>query len=182
MLQTLILLFSQYLLPAPHADSCLVSSNGPTYSITVEAVNLSEDMSTLSSRNDELIMLIYEFSDSTKLTAPLFTEYFVLDSIHRVKEFRITISNSTQKVLFVLIEADTGKTPALIEKGFRARFREIINSFLQKDRAGLFKYLDDEDMMGFKVISNLNGLSQESFSFQGRYKLDKFHYKVTLKK
>lgn len=149
--------------------------------ITIEAVNLSEDMSTLSSKNDELLMLIYDFTDTTKLLKPLVSEYFVLDSMQWIRQVTLK-TDKVRQILLVLIEVDTEKPPAVIEKNFRLHYRDVLNLFRQKDRAGLFKLLDDEDLMGYQVIPNFDRASGHNFSFQGRYKLDKFHYRIVIKK
>ena len=39
----------------------------------IQAINLSEDMSAVSSHNDELLLLIYAKEDSSTLSAPTFT-------------------------------------------------------------------------------------------------------------
>lgn len=166
------------LFPTAHnASICLPD----TVTISVEAINLSEDMSTLSSKNDELLVLIYDYRDSTKLSKPLASEYFVLDSAHRKHELTFN-SNPIENVLFLLLEVDSNKSPDQIEKYFRRHFKEILQLFTEKNRVELEKHLDDEDLMGSRFINFNEGESSVMFTFQGRYKLDKFHYRVEIQK
>ena len=48
-------------------------------SIIITATNLSEDMSTLSSNDDELAFFLYSYKDSAVSELPIFSTYFVLD-------------------------------------------------------------------------------------------------------
>jgi hypothetical protein len=166
---------------------CLISFFAkaiPTDSLqlTIQALNLSEDMSTLSSKNDEVLVLIYPFVDTTKLPPPIAAEYFVLDSAHRKKIHRILFPSPEISLLFFLAEIDSDKTPAQVELLFRNNFKEIINCINKKDLIALQKYIGDDDLIGFKIISNGYQTKGISFTFQGRYKLDKFLYKIEVEK
>lgn len=180
-LQSTILIILLHITSIVQAGPDEILTTLDTTLITVEAVNLSEDMSTLSSKNDELLMLIYDFSDSTKLLKPLALEYFVLDSAHRIKQFLLK-TDKVRNILMLLIEVDTKKTPAVIEKNVRLHYREILAFFRQRDRGGLFKILDDEDLMGYRIIPDFDGSLNQDFSFQGRYNLDRFHYRIGVSK
>ena len=51
-------------------DSCVIQ---------ISALNLSEDMSSLSTKNDEIFVFIYDYSDTNELKAPLVSKKVVFD-------------------------------------------------------------------------------------------------------
>jgi hypothetical protein len=157
-------------------------NSSDTLQLTINALNLSEDMSTLSSKNDEVLVLIYPFVDTTKLPAPIAAEYFVLDSANRKKISRVACPPHEMPLLFFLAEIDSDKTPAQVELLFRKNFKEIINCINKKDLIALQKYIGDDDLIGFKIINKGYQTKGISFTFQGRYKLDKFLYKIDIEK
>lgn len=127
-----------------------------TTRVKVEAMNLSEDMSNMSSRNDEIIVLVYDFTDTTKLAKPLAAEFFVLDSLHRSREFSVAGANNKSTLLFFLVEQDTEKPVSQIEITFRKHFKEIIKLVEQRNRMALEKLTGTDDLMGYKIIEEFN--------------------------
>ena len=163
--------------------STFVKGNSPdSLQLTINGLNLSEDMSTLSSKNDEVLVLVYPFNDTTRLSPPIAAEYFVLDSANRKKIVRFPSPSSEMPLLFFLAEIDSDRSPEEIELLFRKNFKEIINCIERKDLIALQKYIGDDDLIGYKILSRENQTKGISFTFQGRYKLDKFLYKIELKK
>lgn len=150
-------------------------------SVSINAVNLSEDMSTLSSKNDELLLLIYTFDDTTKLNQPILTAYFVLDSAQRKNTTTHTVSEGVNNLLLILAELDTDRTPDVAEKMIRKNFRSIMGCIERKDLIALQKYVGDDDIIGIKKLTKADRTKGINFSFQGRYKLDKFLYRIELK-
>ena len=173
------ILFAGFAIPVLHSAGTKPLRDSIT--VTIEGINLSEDMSTMSSKNDELLMLVYDYADTTKLTKPLLAEYFVLDSLHRTNKFTFFYKTPPAgKLLFFLIEIDTQKTEAEVEAMVRKQYRKIMALFTAKDMEGLRKCIGDEDIMGIKVIDSADLSGKYPFSFKGRYKLDKFHYALSL--
>jgi hypothetical protein len=137
--------------------------------IQIEAVNLSEDMSTLSSKNDELLLILYDFSDTSKLYNPILSEFFILDTVRRTEEIHFFYSDVQHDVLLFLIEQDTDRSPDQIELIVRKNFKQIMSLYRNRDLIPLQKIIGDDDIMGIKL---LNGFSVKTkFSFNGRYKL-----------
>ena len=153
-----------------------------TLRINVFAHNLTEDMSTLSSHNDEVLMLLYMFSDTTSLSKPIVSEFFVLDSAQREKQITRPIEMGNVRMLFILMELDTDRSPDQVEHIFRKSYAQILNLFTKKDLIALQKIIGDDDLIGFKVIENSAPGSKQNFSFQGRYKLDKFSYRIIIER
>lgn len=149
-------------------------------SIALEAVNLTEDMSTLSSKNDEVLTLVYDFSDSSLNPKPLLKEFATFDSLHRNRQWDFQSENVTLLLMFA-IEMDTERSKEQMDLLVKKRYREILHAFANKDLLALQKITGDDDIIGVKTVANLETAQNTSFVFQGRYKLDKFNYKITMK-
>lgn len=158
------------------AGLCPVTARAQTNTLWIRGVNLSEDMSTLSSRNDEMLLIIYAYEDSTSVSAPVVMEYFVLDSL--TKEKSITVPCSPNQALILLLELDTHRSPEQIEARVRPNLRRLRNFHKANDRNGIQQLIGDEDIMGIRLLPALCG--KRTFSFSGRYKLDKFSYTLVL--
>lgn len=173
--------FHFFILALMISSSSSGSSTSDSLQLSIQALNLSEDMSTLSSKNDEILVLVYPFVDTTKLPPPLLAEYFVLDSATRKKIVTFQGAFSETPLLLFLAELDSDRSPDQVEKLFRKHFKEIIDCINKKDLIALQKYINDDDLIGFKAIETEELLKAVAFSFQGRYKLDKFHYRIEIK-
>jgi hypothetical protein len=148
--------------------------------IQIEAINLSEDMSTLSSKNDELLLILYDYSDTSRLYHPILSEFFILDTVHRTEEIHFFHSDVQHDVLLFIIEQDTDRSPDQIELIVRKNFKQIMSLYRSRDLIPLQKIIGDDDIMGIKL---LNGLTTKTkFSFNGRYKLDKYSYVINVSK
>lgn len=156
----------------------LWSQTTDTFTITVNGVNLSEDMSTLSSRNDELLLLIYDYSDTSSLSTPILSHFAVLDSIQRTVTVPFSAPADNNPVLLFLIEQDTERKPEVLEPIIRQNATTIISLFRKRDRITLQKLIGDDDVMGYRILPNLSDIT---FSINGRYKLDKYSYVITIR-
>ena len=134
--------------------------------LSITAHNLSEDMSTLSTKNDEILVFIYDYSDTNKLVEPIFSKKLIFDE--EIKTHHIVFQKNATSVLF-LIEEDSYKNSKQIEPLVRAHFKELMKHPTYTE---IQKYLGDDDLLGFQIIT-INTLS---FEMKGRYKLDKYHY------
>lgn len=148
--------------------------------IKINAVNLSEDMSTLSSKNDELLLIIYDYSDTSRLYHPIVSEFFVLDTINRIREIHFLPPDPKHDVLIFLVEQDTDRSPDDIEGVIRKNFKQIMALFRNRDLLPLQKIIGDDDIMGIKLLPGLS--TKTTFSFNGRYKLDKYSYVIDVAK
>jgi len=138
-------------------------------------------MSTLSSKNDEVLLLIYSFDDTINLNVPLLNEYFVMDSISRKKEMSFMVSNTTNDLLLLLAELDTEREPDQVEKLIRKNYKSIMDCIDKRDLVAIQKYIGDDDIIGIKMIKKSERTKGMTFPFQGRFKLDKYLYRIELK-
>lgn len=141
--------------------------------ITIVAKNLTEDLSSFSSKKDEVIILLYK-SDSSLQTPFLVKEHIFTkrgDSLN----FKVH-KTALQHSLFVLLEKDTEDTISVIENRFRKNHLKIEHAHKNSDYGLLEKLLGDDDVIGIKKINE----TPTSFNFSGVYKLDRFEYNVSI--
>ena len=153
------------------------SQNIDSTKITISSTDLSEDMEYSLTRDDELLLFIYEYSDSNKtLKEPLlahrfnFNDNIKLDSVNWVHS-----TNGSIKYILFLIELDSEKTNFGIDPIVRLYFKELLNCFMNKDYFCIENYLGDEDLLGVRICS-----IRDQIRFEGRHKLDKYNYSITL--
>ena len=99
-----------------HAQYENSTTNQQKFICTLYSTDLSEDMSTVSTHNDELIFLIYADNRNKVVPELIYQEYFVFDSLTYEKTFEFSNPCAdSSELTFVLIEIDTRKTIKQIE-------------------------------------------------------------------
>ena len=152
--------------------------NSDSLSITINATNLSEDMSSLSSNDDELALFLYSYKDSLISELPIFSHYFVLnktnmsDTLH----FKKVVKN---KYILFLIEIDTEKRIELIEMQIRKNYTALIKAYQEKNYTVIERYLQDDDILGVKVLENLK--DETTIEISDIHRMDRYHYQIILK-
>jgi hypothetical protein len=146
--------------------------------LTVTSANLSENMSG----NDEILVLCYLNRDSSELEAPLFRQKLRIDlkNLSRQFQFRLDKRFADHPLLLFLLEQDSEIPVPQIDSVLRVSHRAIMKEFNTRNYFGIEKYLGDEDILGFKVISKLDYTGPNIFHFSGMYKLDKYEYQVRI--
>lgn len=164
----LIISLGAALITAAQRDSTAVS-------IQILANNLSEDFSVVSSKSDELMLIIYEFeSDSGVLKDPVFVKnyFFNENKKRKIDEWKVIQADSDY--IFFLVEMDSDRTIYQLDPVFRIYFSEITKAFDNRNYLAIEKFLGDEDLLGYSEFS-----IPSTHQLQGVYKLDKFDYTVT---
>ncbi|MEN8927351.1 MAG: hypothetical protein ABF242_07660 [Flavobacteriales bacterium] len=139
--------------------------------LSITGLNLSEDMSSLSTKNDEIFLFIYEYSDTNKLTSPLVTSKLVFNK-KNLKQ-NVSIPNKENLLLFV-IEEDSFSTTIQIEPVVRVYFKEIMKADGYEE---IRKYLGEDDLLGTKIITS----TTSAFTISGMCSLDKYEYSFEIK-
>ncbi len=151
--------------------------------ITINALNLSEDMSkTLSTKNDELLIFIYENKEDGSLDAPLVYQTMLLDLKHRKKHFTWKKDSSLKgkDLLFIMLEQDYETPIEQLDPIIRVQHQHIIAAFKKRDYRSLRTYLGTEDFLGYKKLLNFSTDEPYSFTITGVYKLDLYEYEITI--
>ncbi|MEO9483002.1 MAG: hypothetical protein ABJG47_06130 [Ekhidna sp.] len=159
------------------SNICLLAqSDTSSVKIMVASTNLSEDLSVASSKNDELLLLIYEFSEKVdKLGEPVFIKSFDFreDRMNAIFDWTI-LKSKKENYLFFLIERDSDKSELQVDPVLRIHSESIIECFDNRDYLCIEKYLGDEDLLGYKRFS-----VPSEHELNGVYKLDRFNYTIT---
>ena len=152
--------------------------------LSIEAINLSEDMSRLSTKNDEILILIYELKDSLELDQFLYNKHLKLDDKNRSKKVWLSTNRelSKSRLILFLIEQDSETPIEQIDPIIRVHYKQIINAYKSGNYLKIEKYLGDEDVLGIKTISKLDSETPAQFNFKGIHKLDKYEYSVSIEK
>ncbi|WP_436514569.1 hypothetical protein [Ekhidna sp. To15] len=164
-----------FLIACFFANCAIAQQDNRRITITISSSNLSEDFGIASSKNDELLLLIYEFPNQpNELSQPVFVKEFILDATRMESKHEWLYESPIRDLIFFLIERDSERTELQIDPVLRVYFKNIIDCSDRRDYLCIEKYLEDEDMIGYSRFSipsvhNLNGI----------YKLDKFNYTIT---
>lgn len=152
------------------------------WSIKIVGLNLSEDFSLLSTKNDELLLFIYPFEiDSINLQPPDLISRFTFDSLNKVHIYEGYPRKSLpETALFLLIEQDTGTSPDCIDSVYRRHHSEINRLFHKRDALSLEKFLGDDDILALKIIPAFNTTGNIQFYISGIFRADKYHYEVQI--
>lgn len=179
-----------FLVPILLATACKTAQQTPTakapismkvsIQFTIEALDLSEDMSKLSTGNDELLIFIYALKDSSVLDEYLFSQHFKFDAKNRKKELYFPASETffTNNLLFFLIEQDAETPVEQLDPIIRVHYQKLITAFENRDYIQIEKLLGDEDLLNVQVISDFSHNTPVEFNINGIHRLDKYAYTV----
>lgn len=174
-------------------DSHLLSeppSVSKTINVVLKGKDLSEDLSVVSTKNDEILLLIYTYptvhlnsaGTSETLDAPVLVSKANIDQYNREHSAQWSITNYDQekRFLLLLIEQDEQTPIEQLDPIIRVNHRSILKAYQGRDYSGLKKYLGDEDLLGVCFIDSKEIQKEEMYSFRGVHKLDKYDYTVRL--
>ncbi len=152
---------------------------------SIEALNLSEDMSTMSSLQDEIFCKIcfveksassFEIVNEIQLSTMRFNSKTRTHSIEK----SLTLKNSNaQYVVFSLVELDTENSNESLHKIINKKIEEGI--FLNfKSLLKIDTLIDDDDFLGMKYIdlSKPKKEGKQAVKISGRQLFDKFDYRI----
>lgn len=151
-----------------HTDSILIH---------ISADNLSEDFGISSTKDDELIMIIYDYIDSTNLQAPILLERHIFTTTNNEKDLlhpRNQLEKG-KKYLFVLLEDDSNKTSIEIELLFRENHQKLKEYHYTLNYKGIKETLGDDDIIG---ISSFSLPPSAKLHFTGNNLADRYSYFV----
>ena len=133
-------------------------------------------MSTLSTQNDELILLIYENTQQPTLSSPLLAKTFVLSSSNREVNIPFNLSSKPEHLVIFLLEMDTDKNIEQIEPVIRVHYEQMMKDGLTYNDVS--KYLGDDDILGYYKGEWTK--KKLAVSFSGVQKMDRYDYEVGL--
>ncbi len=154
-----------------------------TVGIYIKALDLSEDMSRVSTEDDEILLLLYELTTADQPGPLLLSKKMAFDAINTSNElfFTPTMTLSDTRLLLMLIEQDDETEVSVLDPLIKANYRQLIDGFRAMDYIKLEKIIGDDDLLGYKIISEFT-MSNQVVTMRGVYKLDKYHYILTISK
>ena len=157
-------------------------NKGDSVRITLTANNLSEDKSLLSTKNDEIIVQVYRASKDSILEAPIIYKDLIFDEAHRVKAINLNIGRrDTATAYFLyLTEYEYDKSYEQRTPVYRIYHQAINQAFEAKDVKALRKYLNTDDLLGFKRIEIGNESLPMNFTFEGIQNLERYAYTIQI--
>jgi hypothetical protein len=149
--------------------------------LTIKTNNLSEDMSSISSKNDEIQIFIFDYSDTSSLRPSIFHQAILFDSTHLNYTFNNFIQKPypTQVILF-LMEEDSGRKTEEMESPLRKNFKEMIAVWNNHELVKLEQYLGDDDILGYKIFRQFNSDSTKQILIDGVLRADRYSYFIQL--
>ncbi len=149
--------------------------------VTIEALDLSEDMSRISSKNDEIFLLIYQWEDSLELGPTNFHMSTILSEGQRLESVTKPFLVSESSAYFlILIERDSDRPLTQIDPIIRVHHKVIRDAFKTRDYKLVESYLGDEDVLGYsKVLFDEAGRTAP-ITFKGIHRLDTFEYLISI--
>ena len=160
----------EYYLPLSSADE-QQNEVLQTDTLIISAINLSEDMSSLSTKNDEVFVFIYEYLDTNELKAPLVSKKLIFDKNNPTH--KLVFPKKDNLILF-FIEEDSLRESVEIEPIVRVYFKEVIKA---KSYHEIEKYLGEDDLLGTIFINK----NTSTFTISGRSSIDKYEYSFVIK-
>ncbi len=94
------------------------------------------------------------------------------DTLH----FKKVVKN---KYILFLIEIDTEKRIELIEMQIRKNYTALIKAYQEKNYTVIERYLQDDDILGVKVLENLK--DETTIEISDIHRMDRYHYQIILK-
>lgn len=147
----------------------------PSQYIKITAKDLSEDATLLSSKNDELILLMYSKLDRD-YPELIVSEYFIMDKIDTPKKFKINSKIGLKEdFILVLLEMDTKQTLQQIEPIVRLNLNLLLTDYNQKKRVKTQELLGDDDLLTIQK-SNFKNFVDNGMRAQGIHMLDAYDY------
>jgi hypothetical protein len=157
----------------------VLSATAPLKIITSSS-NLSEDMSTLSTNNDELVLLVYRFSDSTITGTPLASMYTVFDKNKKCDTLVCTNTADLlgKDLIIFLLEMDSDKKAAQVDPLIRQHYPELAKAYVMKNYLEIEKLIGDDDILGIEMIDALK--YPETIRFSDIHRMDRFDYTIKI--
>ena len=141
-------------------------------------INLSEDMSKISTHNDEILMLIYPMDIKDSIVEPVSCTYFVIDKENKSKTIKWKTSNTTSNYLIIILEIDSEEPIKRIEPIFRVNFQNIYSALIKQDNKSLRSYLGDNDIITISKLT-IPSKKKRELSLTGTNNMDSYHNFLT---
>ncbi|MCW5912934.1 MAG: hypothetical protein KIT62_17825 [Cyclobacteriaceae bacterium] len=147
--------------------------------LEIRALDLTEDMSPLSSQNDEIVMLVYDTGSSAGEIMLLLGGSFTVTKENNLRSIAAgNLTDFAGELTIVMLERDTDHSVEQLDEMVRLHFGDLLKHYQRNGNFGIEKFIDDNDIVGIKTIASVQPNMTVNFDFKGIFKLDKYHYKL----
>jgi hypothetical protein len=157
------------------------------FSGTINAENLSEDGTVLSTKNDEIVFLNYYVpDDTTRSPITLDENYYEFDSLRRVEHFYATLNGpyTNGNICMLVIEIDGERTQHYYDSLCTGKLLQIKNAVAANNQQYLEKIFGDDDLLGIKEVEmkRIPDNGSAILTFEGHQLFEKYKYTVDIKR
>jgi len=146
----------------------------PPNRISISAINLSEDGSIFSSGEDEILLLLFNYSGGQP-TELMHTHSYTFNKKNEYYKI-VTEPLNVDSLLVVLIEMDTNNALEIIPEKIVSQHKELYSAYQNHDLMSIETILGDDDLLGIRAI----GKDERSIEFKGAWRTDRYEYLVEL--
>lgn len=168
--------------PIVRTSNYSVLKSTDSLTITVGSTNLSEDMSALSTNNDEILLLILDSLDNQTVTTPLLSFYTTLSKT-KIKDscsIQTTLLANNQKHILFLLEIDTNKSKEDIAKLIQQHYQLLRDAYLSKDYQQTEQLIGDDDILGIHPFNFPLTNSVLQINFNDIHRMDRYQYTIKI--
>lgn len=160
-----------------------IHGSSSSFHYRLAAINLTEDVSRVSSGNDEILLLMYAASDELTPLQTLERQLLTFDKTHPVFEHQVSVPlDSSATVVVVLIEVDSDRKLEELNQVVSRQLAGIAKAYQARQSQQLRTFLKDEDLLGLEVLpvnAFRTGLPQ-TLVFRGFHLFDEYEYKLLI--
>ncbi len=149
-------------------------SGDSTLVCSIEALNLSEDMSVTSSKNDEVYFFIYDDVSKSKLSTYRFNGVF--DKDQTMHSFNIA-AQALESVTLIVIEEDSDRPIRILDSLVGSNLDSLEVYFKTENYTDIRHILGDDDVLS--IVRKKRIETGVGYSIIGIHKMDKYAYNVT---
>lgn len=160
---------------AQQSMSSIDSKKGANF-ITISSDNLSEDMSVLSTKNDEIMFLIFPAEGENQNT-PLISLIATIDPEHATHQREIHLDTNAGPYWVLLIEQDSENNIDDIVKLLRDKLSELKRYHDAQSYKDIEYILGDDDVLYIEKHKEINASTQ--IEIKGIHKVDRYSYFIS---
>jgi hypothetical protein len=145
----------------------------------IQAIELSEDLSPLSTKRDETMLLVYEVNDSLTPVKLVQIQSFMPVG-NEVMTTGLNYNPSGKQLMAVLIEMDTDKSENALEAEVSTQLKKLYDIYTSRDLLKRRDALGDDDLLGMYLVKNMKPGRRTKIIFEGVHIMDRYKYRLDL--
>lgn len=143
----------------------------------IRCLNLAEKLVGIGSKNDEILLLIYQVNSKKEISFLWSTDIFIFENENSEgsalnKSFPLNKETLPSEFKFILLEIDTERT--------KEDLSELVEKLLTQNlpEATIKDKIREDDLLGIKTLSFAKASKYGKLKFSGMHLFDKYHYEI----